>query len=267
MDTIFQSKTTSTDLTAKITTHLEELAKATDKARISKEMLQFLDVCSRFHKYSPFNTLLILMARPDATYVAGYRKWQTLNRFVKRGERGISILAPIMIKEDQDNPNSASLLVGFKIVQVFDIVQTEGQPLPEPPNWISPEKNALLANRLIEFARGKGIRVTIKKLPGQAQGVSKGGVIELAPAAGVKTLIHEIAHELLHRGTDRPEDSTIREVEAEATAFVVSKHFGLGGLESGNYIALHSGDSKIILGRLERIRNCASKIITAVETK
>jgi hypothetical protein len=71
------------------------------------------------------------------------------------------------------------VLVGFKVVYVFDVAQTLGEPLPEPPDWKSPEKNLELNERLIQFAQSQGISVTFKNLPGEAQGVSKGGAIDI----------------------------------------------------------------------------------------
>ena len=137
----------------------------------------------------------------------------------------------------------------------------KGNHLPEPPNWKSPEQNAILSQRLIDFAKQKGISVTVKKLDGNTQGLSRGGEIELDPSAGTKTLIHEIAHELLHQDENRPMDKTIRELEAESVAYVVGKHFGLDGLSSPNYVALHGATSEMILDHLERIRKAAGEII------
>lgn len=110
----------------------------------------------------------------------------------------------------------------------------DGDPLPDPPDWKSPEKNAELTELLMDFARSKDITVEVKDLPGEIQGASCGGKIILDPEAGTKTLIHEIAHELLHQVKDGPTDSTIRELEAESVAYVVAKYFGLDGLSNPN---------------------------------
>ena len=85
------------------------------------------------------------MNRPDATHVAGFHQWNSYNRFVKRGECGIPILAPLWVKQESEEPDENKLaLRGFKIVYVFDISQTDGEPLPEPPDWKKPERNAFL---------------------------------------------------------------------------------------------------------------------------
>ena len=256
---------TSKDLSTRITKHIQELAQATDAARISEVMLEYLDMCARFHKYSPQNVWLIMMSRHDASWVAGFHKWRSMGRYVKKGEQGIPILAPIFATIINDDGEEEETLVGFKVVYVFDLNQTDGKSLPEPPSWKSSEQNAILTERLIQFANKKGITVKIKELVGDIQGVSKGGLILLAPDAGTKTMLHEIAHELLHQGDDATLDRTIRELEAESVAYVVSKHFGLEDLESPNYIALHGVDAKMILNYMDRIRNAAVEIINALE--
>jgi hypothetical protein len=258
---------TSKDLSTRITKHIQELAQATDAARISEEMLHYLDMCAKFHKYSPQNVWLIMMSRHDATWVAGFHKWRSMGRYVKKGEQGIPILAPIFAKIINDDGEEEETLVGFKVVYVFDLSQTDGKTLPEPPDWKSSEQNAILTERLIQFANKKGITVKIKELTGNIQGVSRGGAILLAPEAGTKTLIHKIAHELLHKGENIERNKTILELEAESVAYVVGQHFGLKDLASPNYVALHSADAQMIMVHLERIRNTATQIIKTIDTE
>jgi len=131
--------------------------------------------------------------------------------------------------------------------------------------WKSPEQNQILFDRLVEFAHSKGITVRVKSQMHEVQGVSLGGVIEIDPSAGTKTLIHEIAHELMHRGSECPEDPAIRELEAESVAYIVAKHFGLENLNSPNYIALQGVTSKMFFSHMERIRKVTEEIISAVE--
>lgn len=265
---------TSQKLTAQITKHIEELAEATDAARISSEMQRYLELCAKFHSYSWCNTWLIMMTYPNATHVAGFRKWQSMGRFVRKGERGIPILAPIMIKEKNENSQHIKTtedkkprrsLCGFKVVFVFDVSQTDGEPLPEPPDWTSPEKNLELQERLMAFAQERGITVTEKILTGEVQGVSRGGSIELSPSAGTATLIHEIAHELLHKQEERWTMSREeKELEAESVAFVVAKHFGLEAATSAIYIAMWRGGKDAIPDHLERIHQTSKVIIESV---
>jgi hypothetical protein len=260
-----QNQNSSADLKARITEHIQELAQATDAARVSEEMLRYLDTCARFYQYSPFNVWLILIAKPDASNVAGFRRWQSMGRFVRRGEHGIPILAPIFTTVTNKDGKEEQRLIGFKTVYVYDVSQTDGELLPEPPDWKSPEKNAELMSRLIRFAQDKGIQIQMKHIGHDIQGVSLGGKIILDYEAGTKTLIHEIAHEMLHHVENVLSNSTIRELEAESVAYVVARHFGLEGLSSPNYNALHGATAELIMEHLERIRNIAVEIITAIE--
>jgi hypothetical protein len=116
------------------------------------------------------------------------------------------------------------------------------------------------------FADSRGIRVQVKNLQGETQGVSMGGTIILSPNAGTKTLVHEIAHELLHHKETKLMLHSERELEAEAVSYVVGKHFRLDGLSSPNYVALHGANAEMIMAHLERIRNTAKEIIQALET-
>jgi antirestriction protein ArdC len=265
MDAKIQTSKSASDLKSKITEHIRELAKETDIARVSAEMQRYLDMCSKFHQYSPFNVWLILMEKPTASVVAGFHKWITMKRYVRKGEHGIAILAPVFVPDENENGEQVEKLVGFKTVYVFDISQTDGEPLPEPPNWKSPEQNALLTERLLDFTASKGIIVKVKYLPGETQGISLGGTIILSPQAGTKTLIHEIAHELLHHKQSEVTSQTIRELEAEAVAYVVGKHFGMDGLSSPNYVALYDVTADMIMQHMERIRSTAAEVIKAIE--
>ena len=120
-----------------------------------------LEMKVQFHHYSFFNTSLILAQCPDATLVAGYKRWQKMGRYVKKGEKGIAILAPL-IKKDPDDPDEC-IVYGFKTVHVYDVQQTEGDPLPQADTPMLLEgdgeeiEDALLA--LETFAKGKGIEV------------------------------------------------------------------------------------------------------------
>lgn len=260
------TQTSSNDLKARITKHIEELAQATDAAKVSDEIQRFLDTSAKFHQYSPFNVWLIMISKPDASHVAGFKKWQTMGRYVRRGEQGIPILAPIFTILVNDEGKEEHKLVGFKTVFVFDVSQTEGDPLPEPPDWKSPEKNLELMNKLLGLAEAKGIQIQVKHIGRDIQGVSLGGRIILDPEAGTKTMIHELAHEMLHHSREQIQtDPSIRELEAEGTAYVVAKHFGLNGLASPNYVALHGATAELIMKHMDRIRETAAEIINAVE--
>lgn len=265
MESVSQTKFSAKELNSRIQKYVTELAQATDKARSSNEMHRYLDYCSKFHDYSPRNIWLIMHFRPEATFVAGFYRWISLNRFVRKGEQGIPILAPIIVKEDDKDGIETKQLVGFKVVYVFDVTQTYGEPLPPPPEWKSPEKNKMLNSQLMQFAKNRGIEVSFRNLPGETQGLSRGGAIELSPTAGTIVLVHEISHELMHKGKDNRQTKEIKELQAEAVAYVVCRHFGLENLNSPNYLALFNLKSDEIYANMERIRDTAHKIITATD--
>jgi hypothetical protein len=261
-----ENKNSAADLRAKCDDRIKRLAQLTSEATRSEEMFAFLKTCAKFHHYSFNNQFLIMLANPNATQVAGYKCWLSLNRYVRKGEHGIPILAPIVIKTKLDGSDKETRqLVGFKIAHVFDISQTEGEPLATI-EWTSPAKLAELEGALLAFCKIKGINVVIEELHGSAQGMSSGGSISLAPGAGTKTLIHEIAHELMHRNGDKTDKHT-RELEAEAVAFVVGEHFGLRDAASPNYLALWDADAEKLAKRAHRIQQTAVEIISAVEGK
>ena len=173
-------------------------------------------------------------------------------------------MAPILVKGEEQDGLETKHLVGFKVVYVFDVSQTDGEPLPPEPDWKSPEKNHDLNLRLIQFAKSRGIVVPFKTLPGDIQGISRGGAIEIDHGAGTKTLVHEIAHELMHKDEDNFESRAIKELEAESVAYVVSRYFGLGSLNSPNYIAFYDVSFEQTQSHLDRIRITSNRVITAL---
>ena len=245
---------------AKIDQLIDNLCQLTDSAKITETFKAYMDSISRFYHYSYFNSMLIILTKPDATRVAGFHAWHKFNRFVRKGEHGIPILAPIIIKP-KDQPEDQARLVGFKTAYVFDVSQTDGEPLPEAPEWRSPGKLESLHAKLLDFAASKDITVTVESLKNGAMGYSAGGKIVLDVTAGTKTLVHEIAHELLHKRN--PIDSTRqrKEVEAESVAFVVCSFFGMPDLASPNYLALWEADPKVIKASLAAIQTTARLII------
>ena len=241
--------------------------------------MRYLDMLSRFHRYSFGNLMLIAMQRPTATLVAGFHRWKQLGRWVKKGEAGIGILAPLVTRRtdasderaalSDTEPHDRKLIKGFRMVYVFDVSQTEGAELPSI-GTIEGDPGERIA-RLEQMIRTAGIELVYTNDLGGAQGVSEGGRIQilssLSPAETFATLVHEASHEFLHRG-DRRQETTqvIRETEAEAVAYVVTRAVGLqGSSRSVDYIQLWSGDETVLLQSLELIRDVASRILTALE--
>ena len=113
---------------------IEQLITALNEGR-SETLTQYLAAIGRFHRYSLRNVMLIASQKPTATHVAGFHAWHKLGRFVKKGEKGILILAPIVRRKnesaEQNETDESSTAVGFRAAYVFDISQTDGQELPE----------------------------------------------------------------------------------------------------------------------------------------
>lgn len=260
MDAKINMPSSAIELQNNVSGYLDELIKRTDEASVSEEINRYLEFSSRFHQYSPSNVFLILLSRPNAARVAGYNQWLKLGRNVKKGEHAIVILAPLLHKELDVDGKETTHLRGFKSVRVFDVAQTEGLELPLPPDWKSPQKNVELQKKLIQFAKSKGIEVVVEELEGEIQGISMGKLIKLSPHAGTKTLIHEICHEILHRG-ENTLTHVERELQAEGVAFVVSRYFDIKGLNSPNYLSLKSISANQIMDHFDRIQNTAHQII------
>src|SRR5262249_49178261 len=159
-----------------------------------------------FHRYSFHNICLIVAQRPAATQVAGFQTWKSLGRFVRRGENGIAICAPIIRRRREGIGDEEPAIAGFRAAYVFDIAQTDGEGLPEVSQAVG-DPDAALA-RLREAIGRAGIALSYVATLGGALGRSRGGAIELVislePAAEFVVLAHEYAHELLHHGHDRP---------------------------------------------------------------
>ena len=273
----------SKELVKSIESSMDALAKETDKVKISASFLAYLNSLARFHNYSYMNQILIWYQKPKATRVAGFKTWQNkFGRTVKKGEKGIAILAPIKaqpkkaeridfdsseaqtmaVNEDEDKAYRPSLY--FRVVYVFDVSQTEGKELPEEPNWHDTEKNNELESLIVSFAKGKGIKVEYVDDLGGADGCSTGGKIQLLHDAGTRTLIHELAHELLHK-KEQNLSRQQKEIEADAVAYAVGQHFNINSDASPNYLALWKATGKEIRECLYRIRDVVVEIICAVD--
>lgn len=254
---------------------LTELAQALQQGK-SETLMKYLDTMSRFHRYSFGNCMLIALQNPDATLVAGFGRWKELGRWVKKGEKGIAILAPLVSRKKSERDNGeepekriSPILRGFRVVHVFDVTQTEGKELEEFAQ-LDGEPGEKIAGMEVVI-RSKGIDLEYVERLGGALGMSEGGKISvlssLSRAQQFSVLVHELAHELLHRG-DRRKDTTktVRETEAEAVAYVVCRSAGLEcSTAASDYIQLYSGNELVLMQSLELIRDVACSIITELE--
>jgi hypothetical protein len=293
-----ESDTRSEEMHSTIETWVEDLVAAVDDAQASEAFQAWLDAQSQFHDYSYRNTLLIKQQCPEATRVAGYRTWQEeFDRHVKEGESAIWIWAPIIAKQCPECENSPSYhedsdcgydetdpeewsrgLVGFNPAPVFDVSQTEGEPLPELETGATGD-GAELVSLLVDAAPELDVRVRIRTKSewsyGEASGVctAENGHTVVAVrdrqnrADLACTLIHEFAHALLHvnAGFEDVERSK-REVEAEAVAYIVGRYFGLDTSGSAFYLAAwESDDPSVVRERLGRISRTTERLIDVLE--
>ena len=246
----------------------------------SEGLTAYLTAMGRFHSYSLGNILEIARQMPDATRVAGLYAWNQLGRKVGKGQKGIRILAPLIgtrrKKDEEANQDitrqNQPVLVGFRAVYVFDVSQTEGAELPELTERTKGEVGTY-RERLVDFTLAQGIQLEFKESIAPALGMSYGGKIALlpgqTPAEEFSTLVHELAHEMLHRTERRiATTKTVRGTEAEAIAFVVSQTIGLdAGRASADYIHLYHGNAALLTESLEVIQKTSALILSAIETE
>ena len=270
----------------------------------SEKYKTYLNTMSKFHNYSFNNTMLIAMQKPDATLVAGFKAWQkNFDRHVKKGEKGIRILAPApyKIKEEQEklDPVTGEIMLdkngipiteeveikipAFRVVPVFDVSQTDGKELPDIGiNELSGsvEDYEDFMQALTEVSP---VPITYEDIDGHAKGYFHTTDHRIAIQEGmsqsqtVKTAIHEVAHAKLHdreRNQDivavLDKDRNTKEVEAESVAYTVCQHFGIDTSDySFGYIAGWSSDRDIkeLKSSLDTIRKTASELITGIEDR
>lgn len=209
-----------------------ELIESAARELLTSEGWQrFAEVRGSFHRYSFGNCMLIAMQRPDATRVAGFHKWQDLGRQVRKGEHGIRILAPHTYKGTDDNGEEETR-VYFRAVSVFDLSQTDGEPLPEIPcEPLTGDSHAGMLPRLERFAGSIGWTVESGDT-GDADGYAapKEQRIRISdrlsePNRRVRTLVHELVHAL---GIGYAEyGREVAEVLTETAAFVACRSLGL----------------------------------------
>jgi antirestriction protein ArdC len=265
----------ASELNAGIRSTIEQLANETDTARQSELFRNYLKTSAAFYDYSWHNQMLIWKQRPDASFVGGFNTWLRCGRFVRKGEKGIAILAPMFFKDKNANGDD-SKRIWFKVVYVFDISQTDGTPLPELPTKSTGERGADMLTRLLGFAESRGIAVRFVDqccLNGAA-GTSRGKEIEVRTAVTdittqAATLAHEIAHSLLHWDADGHKITTRdgkeigkqqRELEAEAVAYVVGSYFGIQS-PSDFYLATYNVSPAMLLEAVETIAKTVKRIL------
>jgi antirestriction protein ArdC len=254
----------------------ERLVEAIESLTSGEDWQRMLDLARRFHTYSANNVFLILSQRPDATRVAGYKTWGTLGRQVCKGEHGIAILAPCVYRarpvdesDERDRPELARVLRGFRVVHVFDVAQTEGERLPDvAPTLLEDDAPLALWGRLAEQLEAAGfslVRGDCRPANGTTDYLARTVVVrdDLSAAQATKTLAHELAHTMLHDGSEHRACRGVVETEAESVAYLVCQSAGITtDSYSFPYIARWSnGDLDVVRATAERVINCARAIL------
>ena len=280
-------------LKAKLEEYINDLANATDEVALSAEIRRYLTFFAKFHNYSYHNRILIYIQRPNATKVASYKTWQSKFRQVNKGSKGIMVLAPIISKskkpeDEEDDINLSSDVKGFRAVSVFDIADTspmdERGEVPETPEWFddnTPSETAdLLFGAVTEVAKDMGINVTRDASMEGEKGYSAGDHINISSdvegVGGLSTMIHELAHELMHRKTSSiyyidndggggQSATELKELQAESVSYVVLKHYGIPVSHHATYLALWKANKERIQNNLEIISKVSQFIITKID--
>ena len=269
----------------------------------SEQYKAYLTAMSKFHNYSFNNTLLIAMQKPDASLVAGFGKWRDdFERHVKKGEKGIKILAPspYKVKKQMEkiDPATQKPVIGadgkpvteeqeieipaFRVVTVFDVSQTEGKEIPDIAVSELTGSVEQYQDFFAALEKASLVPIAFENIEGGAHGYYHLEEKRIAIDEGMselqtlKTAIHEIAHAKLHaidkdapatEQADRPDRRT-REVQAESVAYAVCQHYGLDTSDySFGYVAGWSSGRELseLKASLETIRKAANELITDID--
>ena len=269
----------------------------------SEQYKAYLTAMSKFHNYSFNNTLLIAMQKPDASLVAGFGKWRDdFERHVKKGEKGIKILAPspYKVKKQMEkiDPSTQKPVIGadgkpvteereieipaFRVVTVFDVSQTEGKEIPDIAVSELTGSVEQYQDFFAALEKTSPVPIAFENIEGGAHGYYHLEEKRIAIDEGMgelqtlKTAIHEIAHAKLHaidkdapatEQADRPDRRT-REVQAESVAYAVCQHYGLDTSDySFGYVAGWSSGRELseLKASLETIRKAANELITDID--
>ena len=276
----------------------ERLENGVKELYASDNYAQYITAMAKFHHYSFGNALLILFQCPQATNVAGYNTWKQLGRQVKRGEKGIMILAPCnfraSLEREKIDPLTGQALLGpdgkpltekvkispnrFKIAHVFDMSQTEGRELPQI--GVSELTGDVadytgIYNRLTALSPLPVLQEDFQRSAKGYTSFTENRIVVkpgMSQVQTIKTLVHEIAHAKLHKPDDildvpRPGERRRKEVEAESIAYVVCQHFGIDTADySLAYVAGWSKGRELteLKGSLNIIHATAGEIIDAI---
>ena len=254
----------------------DDLMAQVGELRTSKEWLDAMTAAARFHSYS-FGNWMLMWAQADrrgmtVTRPAGYRAWQGFGRQVRKGEKGLKIFAPMAKKDDDGNVS----VFGFRVATVFDVSQTDGEPLPDmgAPALLEGDGDTIVQDAAVAMIEDEGFTFRFDVLSGPNGTTNHGSkevVVDsrLAPAQATKTTVHELAHVLLHGDRSLFDCRGRVEVEAESVAYVVC---AAAGLDTSSYSVAYvagwsedTGDAeKVMLATAERVVKTARKVLAVV---
>ena len=261
---------------------------------------QYLNFCAKLPRYSVNNQILIMMQKPDATMCQSFTNWKEVNRHVRKGEKGIRILAPAPYKmqKEQEKVDASGKTVldkdgepvketvevtinAFKPVSTFDVSQTEGEPIPTPgvdelTGSVEGYETLLAAIKDVV-----PVPISFEQIDSGAKGfyhLEENRIVVqegMSEAQTVKTLLHEASHQALHSkeamdSAGEKKSKNQKETEAESVAYVVCQHYGIDTSEySFPYVASWSVDKEVpeLKSSLDTIRRTASELIVKIDEK
>lgn len=254
---------------------LEALERGVESIIDSDSFRSYLDAQARFHRYSVNNTFLIYAQRPDATNVASYKSWAGMGRQVMKGEKGIRIFVPFKKRRDPDEPKDApQRITGFGVGSVFDISQTEGDPLPDPPSIEvltgESETGLALRQQLVRYLSREGVMVAWATDLGGARGrysPQRRG-IEILEGLSHDATAQVLAHEAAHAVAKHDHSVILREdaeAVAECAAYIVCSHVGIdAGAHTFPYVAGWVADRDRFRQNVAAARETANVIIAGI---
>ncbi len=259
----------------------DKLQAAVESIVSADDWQRMLRTAAKFQNYSFNNQLLIFLQCPDATHVAGFHRWKSLGRTVKKGEKGIQIFAACKyrtkIEGENGDEQSLQQVRGFRVAYVFDISQTEGEPLRDldavRPKILDGPAPEGIWDALVAQAKNAGFEV-IRETNGRANGycdfVGKKIAVrpEVSEAQAFKTLVHELGHALLHADKS-PKTAAIAEVEVESVAYIVCDALSLDSSSySFSYVTRWgNGDLDLVKETAQRSISCAARILKTLEVR
>ena len=266
----------------------------------SGKYAEYLRTMSNFHSYSYNNILLIHSQKPNATLVAGFNKWKDkFSRYVKKGEKGIQIIAPVVYKrkveEIKTDPDTGAPILDkdgnaiieekevqsarFKVVSVFDVSQTDGKPLPQLADELKGDVKHF--DEFVEaLKRSSPVPVEFKPMQESMDGYFSNSEQKIAIREGMSevqtvcALVHEIAHSKLHNtailneAEENPKNNRTQEVEAESISYAVCQYYGIETSENSfGYIATWSKDKELseLKASLDTISKTSNELINDID--